>query len=68
MYEECDVCGKSIRRDYFRSGTGPPPGNEWLGLCACVNRRWRWRSATGGAPWELITPSWNGIASGEKHP
>lgn len=25
-----------------------------LGVCDCANRKWRWQSMTGDAPWELL--------------
>jgi hypothetical protein len=54
VYETCEVCGAAIEREYFQSTSGAEPVSEWLGVCGCRNRKWRWRSATGKAPWELI--------------
>ena len=28
----------------------------WFGTCGCDSRKWRWRSATAEAPWELMGP------------
>ena len=55
MHEVCDVCGKAIERDVYSAASGPPaPSAEWLGVCGCDFRKWRWRSKTGEAPWKLI--------------
>jgi hypothetical protein len=27
---------------------------EYLGICACDARHWRWRSVSGEPPWSLI--------------
>jgi hypothetical protein len=54
VYDVCDACGEKIVRDYHRLSPGPPPVWEWLGVCGCPFRMWRWRSLTGHAPWELV--------------
>ncbi len=54
MHELCDVCNQGIVRDYLRPAYDAFPVAEWLGVCGCVNRKWRWRSVNGNAPWELI--------------
>ena len=55
VHEVCDVCGNVIERDVYSAVSGPPaPSAEWLGVCGCDFRKWRWRSKTGEAPWELI--------------
>jgi hypothetical protein len=53
MHEVCDVCSNAIIRD-CNVNTAAPPTAEWLGVCECANRKWRWRSVTGEALWELI--------------
>ena len=53
MGEVCNVCGKTIDRDVYVNASDPPTA-EWLGVCACANRKWRWKSATGDPPWELV--------------
>lgn len=54
VYEVCDVCDDVIKRDIHREAGGAARTAEWLGLCGCANRRWRWRSASGEGPWELL--------------
>ena len=53
MYEACDICGIPICRDTYVA-TSDPPTTAWFGVCGCENRKWRWRSVTGDAPWELV--------------
>ena len=53
MHEVCEVCGRAIDRDCYVD-TSAPVSAAWLGVCECPNRKWRWRSASGEAPWELI--------------
>jgi hypothetical protein len=59
MEERCNVCGDLVRRDLLRNDGGAEPTTAlfhvaWFGVCSCANRKWRWRSTTGDAPWELI--------------
>ncbi len=43
MHEVCNVCGNVINRDYYVNLSAPPMA-EWLGVCECESRKWRWRS------------------------
>jgi hypothetical protein len=52
MYDHCEVCDRRIVRDVLMSISNVP--SYWLGVCGCPARKWRWRSATGDMPWELI--------------
>ena len=54
MVEVCDVCDQTIERNLHRAAGGAIGTAEWLGVCRCPNRRWRWRSVTGEAPWMLL--------------
>ena len=59
MYDRCEVCGDMILCDVFRDVYCDVSHNmhtaEYLGICACVARRWRWRSLDGAPPWQLIS-------------
>jgi hypothetical protein len=54
MYQRCDVCEDAIQRDFVFTDDRTTSSTQWLGVCGCANRKWRWRSATGDPPWELI--------------
>jgi hypothetical protein len=59
MDEGCSVCGEVIRRDLLRTDDGAEATSAWFdvawfGVCGCANLKWKWRSTTGDAPWELI--------------
>lgn len=55
VYEVCEVCGVSIKRDHFRAFSGDIVWSEWVGFCGCPNRKWRSLSETGNTgSWELI--------------
>ena len=58
MYESCEVCGDLILCDVFRDVYSDVSHNvheaEYLGICGCDARRWRWRSMSGEPPWSLI--------------
>jgi hypothetical protein len=54
MYEDCDVCGRTIRRDLLSSSSTPVPTSRWLGVCGCPSRKWRWFSETGEGLWQLL--------------
>jgi hypothetical protein len=54
--EDCDVCGNVIERDVYFAVSDTEPVAFWFGTCGCDSRKWRWRSATAEAPWELIGP------------
>ena len=59
MYDRCEVCGDLILCDVFRDVYRDVSHNvhtaEYLGICSCVPRRWRWRSLDGDPPWQLIS-------------
>ena len=54
MYDRCGVCGGFVVRDLYFATSDTQPTAMWLGVCGCDFRKWRWRSATGEPPWNLV--------------
>jgi hypothetical protein len=54
VYDLCDVCGDRVVRDFYRAPSGDVVAGEWLGICSCPTRKWRWVSPTGDTPWRLV--------------